>query len=63
MQNGGPGCSSLAGYFDELGPLHFNRSGSDTPPLPTLITNPYSWNKITNILFCTRYFPIPPASY
>ena len=52
MQNGGPGCSSLAGYFDELGPLHFNVSGDDLPDIPTLAVNPYAWNKIANVLYC-----------
>ncbi|KAG5066582.1 hypothetical protein AAZX31_04G142300 [Glycine max] len=44
--NGGPGCSSIAfGQSEEVGPFHIN---SDSK---TLHFNPYSWNRVANILF------------
>uniref|UniRef100_A0A914PI63 Carboxypeptidase n=1 Tax=Panagrolaimus davidi TaxID=227884 RepID=A0A914PI63_9BILA len=42
--NGGPGCSSLGGMFEELGPFYVN---SDRK---TLYENIYAWNKYANVL-------------
>lgn len=41
--NGGPGCSSLLGFFTEQGPFRVNGS--------QLTVNPYAWNKVANIIF------------
>ncbi|KAF8386658.1 hypothetical protein PRIPAC_75800 [Pristionchus pacificus] len=43
--NGGPGCSSLNGLMQELGPFLNNRDGE------TLYENVFSWHKVANILF------------
>uniref|UniRef100_A0A3Q0S0Z6 Carboxypeptidase n=1 Tax=Amphilophus citrinellus TaxID=61819 RepID=A0A3Q0S0Z6_AMPCI len=43
--NGGPGCSSLDGLLTEHGPFLIQSDGA------TLEYNPYSWNKITNMLY------------
>ncbi|KAK8063011.1 hypothetical protein PG997_015108 [Apiospora hydei] len=43
--NGGPGCSSMIGLFQENGPCQFY-NGSSTPSL-----NPYSFNNYANMLY------------
>jgi carboxypeptidase C (cathepsin A) len=42
--NGGPGCSSLIGLFQEHGPCHVG-------PDNTTYLNPYSWNNYSNIVY------------
>jgi len=48
--NGGPGCSSLDGYFYEQGPLHFVNNPDKAAPIQ-LELNPYRWNSIANMIF------------
>lgn len=51
--NGGPGCSSLLGWAQEVGP-NMLYSGSKTF---ANYFNPYSWNQKANLLF----FESPPG--
>lgn len=51
--NGGPGCSSLDGFLYEHGPFRFDRSGTGNifSSNDTLRSNPYSWNKVANMIY------------
>lgn len=42
--NGGPGCSSLAGLFTEIGPMIFDQN-------QRLVSNPNTWVENANVLF------------
>ncbi|KAH8103295.1 alpha/beta-hydrolase [Cristinia sonorae] len=43
--NGGPGCSSMIGMFQENGPCQVNSDGKTT------VLNPFSWNNISNVIY------------
>ena len=49
--NGGPGCSSLGGFFTENGPFRAHKDGR------TLFENEFAWNKIGHVL----YIESPPG--
>lgn len=48
--NGGPGCSSLTGLLQELGPYRLTYDGHASYPY-VLEDNPYSWSTAANLLF------------
>jgi carboxypeptidase C (cathepsin A) len=45
--NGGPGCSSMDGFFYEQGPFHFGSPDSNL----TLVSNPWTWTNAANMIF------------
>lgn len=47
---GGPGCSALSGLVFEIGPFGFIKEEYNGS-LPNLILRPYSWTKVSNIIF------------
>ncbi|KAF9601470.1 hypothetical protein IFM89_020237 [Coptis chinensis] len=47
---GGPGCSGFSGLVYEIGPLKF-KDQEYNGSLPTLVQNPFSWTKISSIIF------------
>uniref|UniRef100_N1QS33 Carboxypeptidase n=1 Tax=Aegilops tauschii TaxID=37682 RepID=N1QS33_AEGTA len=48
--NGGPGCSSFDGFVYEHGPFNFE-SGGSVKSLPKLHLNPYSWSKVSTMIY------------
>jgi serine carboxypeptidase-like clade 1 len=59
---GGPGGSSLIGLFTENGPLTLNDYSTLTKAfnetsIPTVFDNPYSWNRLGNVLYVEHPAP------
>jgi len=48
--NGGPGWSSFDGFVYEHGPFNF-RAGNESKSLPQLDLNPYSWSKVSSMIY------------
>lgn len=48
--NGGPGCSSMDGFVYEHGPFNFEPAKTNYS-LPLLHLNPYSWSKVSNMIY------------
>ncbi|KAL5172285.1 Serine carboxypeptidase-like 20 [Glycine soja] len=48
--NGGPGCSSFDGFIYEHGPFNFE-AAKTRGGLPTLHLNPYSWSKVSSVIY------------
>jgi serine carboxypeptidase-like clade 2 len=46
--NGGPGASSLIGFFTENGPF---RPDSKLSPSDTLSVDPFAWNRVANVIY------------
>ncbi|KAL0926149.1 hypothetical protein M5K25_004543 [Dendrobium thyrsiflorum] len=63
--SGGPGCSGFSGLFLEIGPVKFKIAAYDGS-VPTLLYNPYSWTKVSSIIFLDypagTGFSAPPIS-
>lgn len=49
--NGGPGCSGLNAVLYLLGPFKFNTRDGYHASFPKLQLNPYSWTKVSSIIF------------
>ncbi|XVE95045.1 hypothetical protein REPUB_Repub02eG0062400 [Reevesia pubescens] len=49
--SGGLGCSAFSGLVIEIGPMIFKADVEYNGSLPTLVSNPYSWTKVSNIIF------------
>ncbi|KAF6169876.1 hypothetical protein GIB67_034268 [Kingdonia uniflora] len=47
---GGPGCSGLSDLLFTIGPLYF-QNAEYNGSIPTLMLNPNSWTKVSNIIF------------
>ncbi|XP_039138549.1 serine carboxypeptidase-like 18 [Dioscorea cayenensis subsp. rotundata] len=48
---GGPGCSGFSALVFENGPLKFRTVEYSNGSLPTLIYHPFSWTKVSNMIF------------
>ncbi|XP_017254878.1 serine carboxypeptidase-like 17 [Daucus carota subsp. sativus] len=47
---GGPGCSAIRSFFNQLGPLRFDYENTHGK-IPQLLDNPYSWTKVASVIF------------